>query len=205
MRRLLACLCLLLPACYALAQDSANLVLLRQGTEIKLRMAQTLTSKHAYVGERVELKVAEDVVADGALLVPKNTRVLGTVHVGKAKEGDRTNPHQVVLQVDYIRLGERRIALSGMHSDKGKVDKGTVVASTILFGLSGLLVAMNARTGEIREGTEVQAVVAEDVELPSLGAVPSSAPSPASSPESSPKSGSESGPARKPAPSPAPQ
>jgi hypothetical protein len=153
----------------AVAQSSVNFVTLTKGTSIKLRMAQTLTSKHAYVGERVELMVAEDVNVGDALLVPKDTRVLGTVHVGKAKEGDKNNPHQVVIQIDYIRLGDRRIPLSGKHSDKGKVDKGKVVATTILFGLSGLLLAMDARTGQINEGAEVDAIVAEDVALPALG------------------------------------
>lgn len=185
MKFLLACILLNLLGGSAIAQSSANLVLLSKGTEINLKMAQTLTSKHAYVGERVELQVVGDVVVDGALLVPKNTRVLGTVHVGKAEEGDRTNPHQVVLQIDYIRLGDRRIALSGMHSDKGKVNKGTLVASSVFFGLTGALIAMNSRTGEIKEGVEVKALVAEDVSLPSLGPSPK--------------------PAEKPAPSPAPQ
>ena len=159
-------------------QASQNSLVLQKGMEIKLKMAQTVTSKHAYVGERVELKVAEDVVSGGALLVPRNTRVLGTVNIGKAKEGDHTNPHKVVIRVDYIRLGERRIPLSGTHSDKGKVDKGTVVASTVFFGLSGLLIALDSRTGEILEGTEVKAIVNEDVSFPMPIAPSEAAPKP---------------------------
>lgn len=166
--RLLLALLPLLMAAGSMAQSESNLLVLTKDTEIRLVMAETLTSKHAYKGERVELKVAEDVMVGNALAVPRNTRVLGTVHVGKAKEGDRTNPHQVVIAVDYIRLGERRIQLVGIHSDKGKVDKSAVVASAMLLGLTGALIAMNARTGEIREGTEVKAVVAEDVQLPRL-------------------------------------
>lgn len=182
MKRLLACLVPLLFAVSLLAQSPAELVPLAKGTEIKLKMAQTLTSKHTYIGERVELKVAEDVVVGGALLVPRNTRVLGTVHVGKAKEGDRKNPHQVVIQIDYIRLGDRRIPLSGMHSNKGKVDKSTVIASSIFFGLTGALIAMDSRTGQIPEGTEVTATVAEDSALPSLGPAPKPTEEPAPGP-----------------------
>jgi hypothetical protein len=169
MNRLPISMLLLLLAGSGFAQSPTDLVVLAKGTEIKLKMAQTVTSKHAYVGERVELRVTEDVVAGTALVVPKNTRVLGTVSVGKKKEGDKNNPHKVVIQIDYIRLGDRRIALSGMYSDKGKVDKSTVAASTVLFGLTGLLIAMDSRTGEIREGTEVKAIVTEDVPLPALG------------------------------------
>jgi hypothetical protein len=183
MKRLPICLLLLLLARNGFAQSPTDLIVLAKGTEIKLKMAQTVTSKHAYIGERVELQVADDVVAGAVLLVPKNTRVLGTVNVGKVKEGDKKNPHEVVIQIDYIRLGDRRIPLSGMHSDKGKVDKSTLAASTVLFGLTGLLIAMDSRTGEIKEGTEVKAIVTEDVPLPALG--PSSAAKEQTGPEAS--------------------
>lgn len=172
MKRFLAVALLLIPAWPSAAQDTANLVRLRKGTPILLKMAQSLNSKHAYIGERVEMQVAEDVVIDWTLVIPRGTRVLGTVIVGKKDEGSKKNPHQVALRVDYIRLGDRRIALSGGHADKGKVSKGTVVTSTVLLGVTGLMVALNARTGKIAEGTEVQAFVAEDVELPALRAVP---------------------------------
>jgi len=182
MRRLLTSCMLFALAGQAMAQAPSTLVSLPRDTEIRLKMAQTLTSKHAYVGERVELVVAEDVTVGDALLVPKGTRVLGTVHFGKTKEGDKNNPHRVVIQIDYVRLGDRRILLSGMHSDKGTVKKGTVVASAILLGLSGVLIAMNSRTAEIKEGTEITAFVAEDVELPVIGPANKSAKEPAPNP-----------------------
>lgn len=168
-------LTLLLATCAA-AQSEPETVVLPKGTEIKLVMAQTLTSKHAYLGERVELKVANDVLVGDALLVPRNTRVLGTVTTGKDKEGSKKNPHQVALQIDYIRLGDRRIALTGEHSNKAKIDKGAAVATTAIFGLTGLSILLENRTGAIVEGTEINALVAEDISLPAI----SSAPTPAS-------------------------
>jgi len=165
MKSLFAAVMLLPLAVVSVAQSASDLVILSKGTEIKLRMAQTLTSKTASIGERIELQVADDVVVAGALLVPKNTRVLGTVQEGRASEGDRKNSHKIAMQVDYIRLGNRRILVSGTYSDKGKIDRGAVVASTIAFGLTGLVVAMESRTGEIKEGTEIKATVAEDVAL----------------------------------------
>jgi hypothetical protein len=112
------------------------------------------------------------VVMEESLLVPKGTRVLGTVKFGKREEGAKDNPHRVVIQIDYIRMGERRVQLNGMHSDKGKVSKGDLVAGALLLGLSGVFLAMDSATAEIKEGTEVNALVAEDVELPSLGTPP---------------------------------
>ncbi len=74
--RLLLALLPLLMAAGSMAQSESNLLVLTKDTEIRLVMAETLTSKHAYKGERVELKVAEDVMVGNALAVPRNTRVL---------------------------------------------------------------------------------------------------------------------------------
>ena len=184
MKFLFACSFLLVSAGSIIAQSFSATEVLPQGTEIDLKMAQTLTSKNAHIGDRVELVVASDVIVYDAVLVPRNTRVLGTVSVGKAKEGDKKNPHEVAIQIDYIRLGDRRIKLSGAQSDKGKINKGTAVAGAALFGLAGLAVAMDARTGEIREGTEVRAFVAEDVTLPVLGVAQKSTEAPVQTPAS---------------------
>ncbi|MDE3200736.1 MAG: hypothetical protein KGN79_07425 [Acidobacteriota bacterium] len=154
------------------AQETEHEVVLPQGTMIKLVMAETLNSKHAFKGQRVELQVAEDVLVGDALVIPKKTRVLGTVNVGLDKEGKRGNAHAVVVQVDYVRMGERKIELIGAAADKGKVDAGNVVAGAVFLGLSGALIAVNSRTGEIKEGTEVPAFVAEDVSLPVVAPVP---------------------------------
>ena len=84
-------------------------------------MAETLTSKHAYIGQRVELQVADDVIVGGALLIPKSTRVLGTVTAGKKEEGKKDNPKTVAIQVDYIRLGDRRILPTGCIQTRAKL------------------------------------------------------------------------------------
>jgi len=184
MKLLFACCLLLLTAGSAIAQSFSATEVLSQGTEIDLKMAQTLTSKNAHIGDRVELVVADDVIVYDAVLIPRNTRVLGTVSVGKATEGDKKNPHEVTIQIDYIRLGERRIMLRGRQSDRGKIDKGMAIASTVLFGATGLAIVMDARTGEIREGKEVRAFVAEDVTLPVLGVAQKSAEEPVQTPAS---------------------
>ena len=58
-------------------------VILRSGTEVKLRFAQSLSSKHATVGEKVELRVEEDVKVDRTVVVPAGARVLGIVVQGR--------------------------------------------------------------------------------------------------------------------------
>ncbi len=150
------------------AEAPKTLKLVRD-TEIKLRMAQSLSSKSAVMGERVELAVVNDVVVDGLVVVPKDTRVLGTVKVGKKREKIE-NSHDLLIEIDYIAMSGKHIKLAGKHANSGKVNKGAAVASTAALGLSGLMLAMDARTAKIAEGTTVDAWVDEDVELPPLWA-----------------------------------
>ncbi len=157
------------PQAVAAARDEArpSQVRVPGGTEITLRMAQSLDSKHAVMGERVELAVAEDVAVDGWVVVPKDTRVLGTVVTGKKKE-KAGNAHDVALEIDYVAMGDRHVLLAGDRSARGRTGKDTMVASTVLFGLSGYLLARNARTATIPEGTILTGWVAEDIDLPPI-------------------------------------
>jgi hypothetical protein len=151
----------------ARGQEKPASIRVSRDTEVELRMAQSLSSKHAVIGERVELTVAEDLVANGWVVVPKGTRVLGTVKVGKKKEKPG-NSHELVLEIDYIAMGDRHIKLGGREAANGKVNKGTVAASTVAFGVVGLLVSLNARTATIPEGSILPAWVDEDIDLPPL-------------------------------------
>lgn len=147
--------------------EPPKMVKVARDTEVKLRMAQSLSSKHAVIGERVELTVAEELAVDGWVVVPKGTRVLGTVKVGKKRERV-DNSHDLLVEIDYIAMSGKHVKLGGRQAGQGKVNKGAAVASTAALGLSGLLLAMDARTAQIPEGTIVKAWVDEDVELPPL-------------------------------------
>lgn len=150
-------------------QDAAKqaLVHVARDTPIKLKFAQSLGPKRAVVGERVEMTVAEDFVADGWVVVPGRTRVLGTVTTGKKKE-KAGNSHDLALEVDYIAMGERHVKLGGRQFAKGRTSVDTKVASTIFLGLTGYFLAREARAVTIPEGTVLMAWVDEDIDLPAL-------------------------------------
>jgi hypothetical protein len=52
---------------------------LEDGTPIKLRIAQTVSSADAHVDDRVEFEVLEEIRIQGVLIVPKGGIGLGTV------------------------------------------------------------------------------------------------------------------------------
>src|SRR5580704_15192405 len=58
---------------------------LEDGTPIKLRIAQTVSSADAHVNDRVEFEVLEEVRISGILIVPKSGIALGTVTEAQPK------------------------------------------------------------------------------------------------------------------------
>ena len=147
------------------AKDPGGLqgaVILKSGTEVKLMFAQSLSSKHATVGEKIELRVEEDVRVDHTVVVPAGARVLGTVVQGKKNE-KYGNSKNLAVSVDYIVVKGKRIKLTGEHQQKAKTNIGSAAAATVGLGLSGLMIYMSQREAWIREGTSAKAYVAEDV------------------------------------------
>lgn len=138
--------------------------LLKEGTEIKLKFAQGLSTKSAVVGDKVEFVVAEDVRVGNNVAVPAGTRVLGVVTEGKESEKKVNDAAKLAVRVEYLKAAGTRVKLRGESADaqKAKVDKGKVVAATVLFGVSGLLIALSSKRLIIPEGTPVTAYVAED-------------------------------------------
>ena len=175
MRALVFGIAITIVACSALAQESAQTKgeavaqvvvpeLLKAKTEVKLVFAQSISSKHAVTGEKVELRVADDVKVGDLVVIVKGARVLGTVVQGKKNE-KRGNSKDLAVSVDYVLVDVKKVKLTGTQEQKAKTNAGAATASAIAFGLGGLMIYMDSREAWIREGTPVTGYVAEDVEL----------------------------------------
>jgi hypothetical protein len=145
----------------------AQKFLLKEGTEVNLKLAQKLTAKGAVVGEPVELMLAQDLKVNDAVVVRQGARVLGTVVAGKESEKKKSEAHQLAMQVNFLKAGDAKIRLRGEKSAEGKRNKDAMVAGTIFLGLSGLLMT-SGKHYVIPEGSPVIAYVDEDIELPAL-------------------------------------
>jgi len=141
--------------------------LLKEGTEVNLKLAQKLSAKSAVVGEPVELVLASDLKVGDVIVVKEGARVLGTVVAGKESEKKRNEAHQLAMRVDFLRAGDAKIRLRGQKDAEGKRNKDAMIAGTIFLGLSGLL-ATSGRHYTIPEGSPVTAYVDEGVELHAL-------------------------------------
>ena len=74
--------------------NAPSTILLKEGTEVKLELAQTVTGKSAVVGEPIEMALAEDLRVGEVVVARKGTRVMGTVI-----EGDLDSVLRVIRQM----------------------------------------------------------------------------------------------------------
>jgi len=150
-----------------IAPQPIQKVLLKEGTEVNLKLGQRLTAKSAVVGEPVELILAKDLKVGDAVIVKQGARVLGTVVTGKESEKKRNEAYQLAMRVDFLRVGDAKIRLRGEMGAEGKRNKDAMIAGTIFLGLSGLL-ATSGKHYIIPEGSPVTAYVDDDIELQAM-------------------------------------
>jgi hypothetical protein len=66
-------------------------IVLKKGTEVKIAFAQSLSSKHATIGEKVELRVTEDVRVAEKVAIPKGARAIGLYRCKRKKNSFNRN------------------------------------------------------------------------------------------------------------------
>lgn len=122
-------------------------VLLAEGTEVRLRMAQDISSRAAKPGEPIELVLGEDLKVGDATVAKVGARALGEVQQAKRPDfwGD---PGEVTIRVRFLRVGDQKVELRGTARAKGTV-----------------YVVIRGSQGIIKTGTPVTAFVSVDTEV----------------------------------------
>jgi len=155
--------------------SASHTVTLKQGTEVRLKLAQRLSAKTSTINAPVELVLDEDLKAGDVVVANKGARVLGRVTEGKKDciNGpcgwrDKRQPgKQVSIQLEYAVTPYGKIELRGEEHAKTHRNAGAIVASTAAFGLAGLIVSWNTATKTVlEENTPLVATVASDFDLP---------------------------------------
>jgi hypothetical protein len=135
---------------------------LKEGTEVPLKFAQPLSSKTARVGDSVEFTLAEDVKLGDAVVIPKETRAVGTVTHAK-KNGMMGKAGELNLSIDYVKLGDKRVKLRGTQGREGDSKVGATVALVAVFGVLGFM--KHGKNVEVKAGDPLKAYIAEDTEV----------------------------------------
>jgi hypothetical protein len=140
------------------------------GTAVKLRLAETISSSHATVGQQVPFEVTEDVVIQGVTVLPKGAQAIATVTDANPKKrmgrGGKLN-----MNVDSARLADgEKVQLRAVQENKGGghvgAMTGAIVATAILFWPAApLFLFIHGKDITIPKGTEVTAFVQGDLKL----------------------------------------
>ena len=89
------------------------------GTAVKLRLSETISSADAKTGQQVPFEVTDDVVVQGITIIPKGTQALATVTDAESKKR-MGRGGKLDVNVDSTRLidGEK-VQLRAARDTKG--------------------------------------------------------------------------------------
>jgi hypothetical protein len=150
------------PAGLAPTTAGSEKLVLKEGTDIRLRFAQDLSSKTAEEGDSVNMVLDEDLKVGDVLVVRAGAKALATVTNAK-KAGMMGRAGELNIRLDHLTAGDTRVRLRGSKGKEGEGKEGTAIALTVLFGPLGLI--KHGKNIEIKEGTLLTAFVDEDTAL----------------------------------------
>jgi hypothetical protein len=116
------------------ATTSAQPVL-EDGTPVKLRISQTVSSADAHVDDRVEFEVLEEVRVADVIVIPKGGIAWGTVTEAQSKRR-MARGGKLEIVMDSVRLVDgRKAALRAVKDAKGGGHTGAMTAGIVATGL----------------------------------------------------------------------
>jgi hypothetical protein len=133
-----------------------------EGTEVRLRLLDAISSATATQGQRFNLELDDDIRVDGVVVVPRGAMALGTV-VHAKKRGFMGKGGELNVMIDYLLVNDERIRLRASSGREGDDKVGATVALTVLFGPLGLL--KRGKDIELNPGLVIPAYIDQSVEL----------------------------------------
>lgn len=157
------------PAATAPSQPPPPHTLL-DGTPVKLRLSQTISSADAKVGQEIPFEVVEDVKVDDVIVLPKGASAIGTVTEAEPKRrmgrGGKLN-----VNISYGRLADQeKVALRASKDTQGGGHVGAmtgamVATAIVFFPAAPLFLFMHGKDITIPQGTEITSFVDGDMHL----------------------------------------
>jgi hypothetical protein len=164
---------------------------LLDGTPVRLRLTQTISSADAKTGQDIPFEVIEEIKVDGTVVIPKSATALGTVTNAMPKRR-MGREGKLDIAISYARMADQekcslRASKEGHGGGHVGAMTGAMVGTAIVFfPAAPLFLFMHGKDITIAQGTEITAFVEGDMHLDmaKFGVVPPSAASPAVAPES---------------------
>ena len=143
---------------------------LLDGTPVKLRLSQTISSADAKVGQEIPFEVVEEIKVDDAVVLPKGATAIGTVTECNAKKS-MGRAGKLNINISYARLGDQeKVALRATQDNKGGGHVGAmtgamVATAIVFFPAAPLFLFIKGKDITIPQGTEITAFVEGDMHL----------------------------------------
>jgi len=145
------------------AADASAKVVLKEGTDVKLKFAQDLSSKTANDDDPVNLVLDEDLKVGDVTVCKAGAKAVGTVTHAK-KAGMMGKGGELNMRLEYLLVNDTRMRLRGTKGKEGEGKVGAAVALTVLFGPIGLI--KHGKNVEVKQGTPLLAYVDQDFTIP---------------------------------------
>jgi len=143
---------------------AGNPNMLRSGTPISLKMAETVTTKdnRLSTGYLAHLEVLEAVTVNGMTVIPAGSPAVAEVTEVRNK-GMWGKSGRITARLMYVSVGDRRIRLSGVFDSKGTTGTAGVVAAVAFVPVAGFFTTGTSATLPL--GAGVRGYIDEDVPL----------------------------------------
>lgn len=123
----------------AMTISSAPASVLPQGTNVRLRSLTELHSQHNRTGDRFDLEVAEDVMLNGMVVIPRGSPGVGEVTRVRHK-GMWGRSGRLETRVLSVRANGITIPITGTVAERGETGTAGVVASILVIPVAGFFV-----------------------------------------------------------------
>lgn len=143
---------------------------LLDGTAVKLRLSETISSADTKVGQEIPFEVIEDVTVDQTVVLPKGSAAIATVTEAEHKKS-MGRAGKLNISISYARLKDQeKVQLRATKETKGGGHVGAmtgaiVATSIIFFPAAPLFLFIHGKDITIPQGTEITAFVEGDMHL----------------------------------------
>jgi hypothetical protein len=137
---------------------------LEDGTPVRLRMSQTVSSADAHANDRVEFEVLEDIKVADVIVIPKGGIAWGTVTQAQPKRR-MARGGKLEIVMDSVRLTDgEKAALRATKEGKGgghtgAMTIGIVATGLLFFPAAPFFLFMHGKDITFPKGTEVPTFV----------------------------------------------
>jgi hypothetical protein len=141
------------------------------GTLVKLRLSEAISSADAYPGQQISFEVSEDVIVQGVDVIPRGSYALGTVTgvTGKRRMG---RGGKLNIELESVPLVDgQKVQLRAAKDIKGGgnigIMTGAMVGSAVLVSpvIAPLFLFIHGKDATIPKGTAFSSFVYGDVVL----------------------------------------